>query len=131
MESRGPGLTIIVSSLLFILVTMVGTLLIRELRSSAAVNFETPYQAVLLSNGQAYFAKIHGLGTPFPVLTDVYYVQTQLNQQTKETTNVLVRRGKEWHAPDRTVLNATQIVLVEPVTESSHVAKLISEMQKK
>ena len=42
-----------------------------ERNLSAKVTMSTQYQAVLLSNGSAYFGKLQGLGTPFPVLTDV------------------------------------------------------------
>jgi hypothetical protein len=34
---------------------------------------------------------------------------------TKQTTNVLVKRGKELHARDRMYLNPSQIILVEIV----------------
>lgn len=91
----------------------------------------TAYQAVALDNGQVYFGKIEGLGSPYPVLTDVYYVQARVNPKTKKTTNILVKQGKEWHAPDRVVLNARHIVFIEPVTTGSQVAKLIEEAQKK
>ncbi len=87
----------------------------------------TPYQAVLLSNGSAYFGKLEGLGTPYPVLREVFYVQSVTNAETKQVSNVLVKRGKEWHAPDRMILNANMIVFVEPVTPGSRVAQLISE----
>src|SRR5438128_810534 len=79
------------------------------------VAMTTPYQAVLLSNGSAYFGRLEGLGTPYPVLREVYYVQSRPGQDPKQPVNVLVKRGKEWHAPDRMVLNAGMIVLVEPV----------------
>ena len=94
---------------------------------SAKVTMSPPYQAVLLSNGSAYFGRLKGLGTPFPVLTEVYYVQSHEDPQTKQVTNILVRRGKEWHGPDRMILNANMIVLVEPVNPSSRVAQLISQ----
>ena len=88
----------------------------------------TPYQAVLLSNGSAYFGKLpEGLGTPFPVLTDVFYVQSSTNPETKQVSNILVKRGKEWHQPDRMILNSSMIVLVEPVSPGSRVAQLIAE----
>lgn len=47
-----------------------------------------------------------------------------------EVTNMLVRRGKEWHPPDRMIINAPQIVLIEPVTSGSRVAQLIAEASK-
>jgi hypothetical protein len=90
----------------------------------------TPYHAVLLSNGSVYFGKLEGLGTPFPILTDVYYVQSNQNPETKAVTNVLVKRGKEWHGPDRMIINATSVVFVEPVGTDSKVATLISESKK-
>jgi hypothetical protein len=92
-----------------------------------AVAMTTPYQAVLLSNGSAYFGQLEGLGTPFPVLRDVFYVQSKQDPTTKQVSNILVKRGKEWHAPDRMILNSSMIVLVEPVNPTSRVAQLISQ----
>jgi hypothetical protein len=91
---------------------------------------ETDYRAVLMSNGMVLFGKLHGLGTPLPVLTDVYYVQAVQDPKTKNPTTVLIKRGNEWHAPDRTVLNASQILLIEPVTEDSKVMNLIAASEK-
>jgi len=93
----------------------------------SAVSFSTPYQAVLLSNNSVYFGKLAGFGTPSPVLTDVFYIVSQTNPETKQVTNVLVKRGKELHAPDRMYLNASSIVFVEPVGTDSKVAQLIAE----
>lgn len=103
------------------------TLALWTRRGTSTVKFDTPYQAVLLDNNQVYYGKVKGLGTPFPVLTDVYYVQQQVNQQTKEVKNILIRRGTEWHAPDRMVINANHIILVEPVSPTSKVAQLIAD----
>jgi len=99
--------------------------------SEQPVPLTTTYQAVALDNGQVYFGRIQGLNSPYPVLTDVYYVQARVNPKTKKTTNILVKQGKEWHAPDRMVLNARHIVFIEPVTAESQVAKLIEEATKK
>jgi hypothetical protein len=85
----------------------------------------TPYAAVLLDNGQVYYGKLAHAGARFPELTDVYYIQTQVNQETKATTNILVRRGSEWHGPDRMFLNERHIILIEPVGTNSKVAELI------
>ncbi len=102
-----------------------GILLVTAHRSEAEVKFDTTYQAVLLDNGSVYFGKLQGAGTDYPVLTDVDYVQSQVNQETKEVKNILIRRGNEWHSPDRMILNARHIVLMEPVGPDSTVAKLI------
>lgn len=85
----------------------------------------TPYAAVLLDNGQLYYGKLTNAGANFPELTDVYYIQSQVNQETKPVTSVLVRRGNEWHGPDRMFLNERHVVFIEPVGTSSKVAQLI------
>jgi hypothetical protein len=90
----------------------------------------TPFQAVLLTTGQVYYGRISGLETDYPILRDVYYIQTATDPNTKAVTNVLIRRGQEWHGPDYTVLNARHIALVEPVSEGSKVAQLIAEQEK-
>jgi hypothetical protein len=56
---------------------------------SVRVAMSTPYQAVLLTNGSAYFGQPEGLGTPFPVLRDVFYVQSTQNPETKQVSNIL------------------------------------------
>lgn len=89
--------------------------------------FATPYQAVLLSNGAVYYGKLAGYGTRHPTLTDVFYILSKTDPDSKQVTNVLVKRGKELHGPDRMHLNASQIVFVEPVGTSSKVAQLINE----
>jgi hypothetical protein len=89
--------------------------------------FPTSYQAVLLSNGSVYYGKLSGYGTRNPLLTDVFYILSKTNPDTKQVTNVLVKRGKELHGPDRMYLNSRQIIFVEPVGNDSTVAKLINE----
>lgn len=42
---------------------------------------------------------------------------------------MLVKRGKELHAPTETFLNARHVVLVEPVGPGSEVAKLIAQSE--
>ena len=97
---------------------------------ASAVADPNKYYAVLLSNNSVYFGKLEGLGTDLPVLRDVYYVQSGVDQQTKAVSNVLVKRGKEWHGPDRMIVNAKNIVFVEPVGSDSKVALLIAASQK-
>ena len=88
------------------------------------------YYAILLTNGAVYFGHLEGLGSPFPVLHDVYYVQSAQNPNTKEVSNVLVKRGKEWHGPDRMIIADKSIVFIEPVGPDSKVAQLIAESKR-
>jgi hypothetical protein len=127
-KSISPYLRILAAIILLAIGAAAAVMVTR--RTAAGVAFETPYQAVLLSNGSVYFGKLQGLGTAFPVLTDVFYVQNVPNPETKQNSTVLVKRGKELHSPSRMLLNASQIVLVEPVGANSRVAQLIEESRK-
>ncbi len=94
------------------------------------VNTRTPYQAVLLTNNQVYFGRLEGYGaTPHPILREVYYVKSAVDPKTNAATNILVKRGQEWHAPDHMILSADQVVLVEPVTRGSKVMELITALR--
>ncbi len=87
------------------------------------------YHAVLLSNGQVYFGRLEGLGTRFPVPREVYYIQSAVDQTTKQQQNILLKRGSEWHSPDHMILNGSQIILVEPVGPNSRVSQLIEKLK--
>ncbi len=52
---------------------------------------------------------------------------SQTNPETKQANNVLVKRGKELHEPDRMYLNSNQLIFVEPVGLNSKVAQLIAQ----
>jgi hypothetical protein len=111
---------------LLVIVTA-GMVLVRQIRSHDEVKFPTPYQAILLPNGSVYFGKLEGYGGPHPVLTEVYYIVSQTSPETKQVSNVLVKRGKELHHPDRMYLTPNQILFVETVGPDSKVADLIQQ----
>ena len=113
------GFVVIVAAIIFVRTTV----------SRSPVKFDTPYQAVLLTSGSAYFGKLEGFGTSRPVLNEVYYIVTQTNPETKQTSNILVKRGKEMHEPDRMYLNPAQIIAVEPVGPNSQIARQIAKLQ--
>lgn len=121
----------IVAGALVVIAIAVGATAQQSVRASAQPALSTPYHAVLLINGQAFFGKIESLETETVVLRDVFYIQSRQHPETKAVSNVLIKRGQEWHAPDRMILNKRQVLIIEPVTESSQVAKLIGEQQAK
>jgi hypothetical protein len=91
------------------------------------LTFGTEYQAVFMDNGQTFFGKIENAGTPYPLLKEVYYIQREVNKDTNEVRNILVKRGSEWHGPEYMYINAQHIVVIEPVNPTSRVAQLIKE----
>ena len=116
------------SVLLFIMIlAIIPTLLLLSGCGRQSFDFKTEYQAVFLTNGQAFIGKLEGAGTDYPVLRDVFYIQSGVNQETKQVTNVLVKRGKELHGPDFMYINARNIILIEPVGPESQVARLIRD----
>jgi hypothetical protein len=128
-NQQGSAAVQVVWLLTGLVVMVVALLLLKDLKPRPPVAFATPYQAVLLTNGTAYFGKLDGYGTPRPVLKEVYYIVSQTNPETKQTNNVLVRRGKELHEPGDMHLNPNQILCVEDVGPNSKVAQLIAQQQ--
>ena len=110
-----------------ILLVMILSLASSWLARSKPIAVATPYQAILLTNGSVYFGKLEGYGTPNPILTDAFYVVSHADPETKQVSNVLVKRGKELHGPDRMYINPNQIVFVETVGPTSKVAQLIAQ----
>lgn len=91
------------------------------------LSFTSEYQAVFMDNGQVFFGKISAPSSSFLTLRDVFYVQTLVERDKKETANILVKRGSEWHNPDFMRVNLRHVVVIEPVGPDSRVAQLIKE----
>lgn len=66
-------------------------------------------------------------GTAHPLLSDVFYIVSRIDPNTKAVSNVLVKRGKELRGPDRMYLNPSAILLVETIGKNSKVDQLISQ----
>jgi len=98
-------------------------------RFSQKMTFPTPYQAVLLDNGQYFFGKLEERGASYAVLRDVFYVQSHVNPETKEVSSALIKRGQEWHKPDAMYINPRHIVAIETVASDSKVAEMIARAQ--
>ena len=126
-ESRGIGLLQAVWTLAGLLVAVAAGFHVFHSIHGSSVRFSTPYQAVLLTNGSVYFGHLQNYGSSHPVLTDVFYVVSQTDPETKQVKSSLVKRGKEMHEPDRMYLNPSQIVFVETVGTNSKVAQLIAQ----
>lgn len=126
-NARGFGLLQLVWIVVGIMVIAAGAWHFVDRLHDHDVQFSTPFQAVLLTNGSVYFGHLQGYGSRQPVLTEVYYVVIQTNPEIKQSSNVLIKRGKELHEPDRMYINPQQILFVEPVGPNSKVAQLIAQ----
>lgn len=93
------------------------------------------YQAVFLTNNQVYFGKVSNLGSSFPTLTDIYYLQvTQALQPKTNGTQPqinLVKLGGELHGPEDLMrINKDQILFVEDLKADSQVVNAIKDYKK-
>ncbi|PKN33182.1 MAG: hypothetical protein CVU61_14840 [Deltaproteobacteria bacterium HGW-Deltaproteobacteria-19] len=89
--------------------------------------FQTEYQAIMLAGGQAVFGKAEYVGKDYILLKDVFYIRSQVNQETKQVTNILIKKGQELHGAEQMYINTRHIAVIEPVSPESQVAKLIKE----
>jgi len=114
-----------------IIALVVGVLFFNKPGFAPKLDSKITHYAVALTNGLMVYGHPESVGKGVVVLTDVYYVARQANPKTSEVSNTLVsRRKSEWHSPDRMILNAANILVMEPVDPASSVAKLISEQKK-
>ena len=102
-----------------------------QLNSRGRPQLTTPYQAVLLTNVQTLLGKLEDSASAYPKLVDVFYVQNQINTETKQISTNIVERGKELHEPAYTIIKANQILLIEPVKPESRIGKLIEDFRSK
>ena len=120
----------LIAGLLALIVVLLGVIGLRSIQTGTAPQFGSQYQAVVLNNGQVFFGKLENSSSQYPVLRDVFYIVSQVNPETKQAANVLVRRGGEPHGPEYMVLNRQSILMIEPVKDDSQVAKFIAEQKK-
>lgn len=87
------------------------------------------YQAVFLTNGQAYFGRyVERLG-PYIKIDDPYYIQqTRTASEEAPAEQKLVRRGTELHVPAGAMLiPKSAILFVEDLGESSQFAQFMDQ----
>lgn len=98
------------------------------LRSGPALT--TPFQVVQMTNGQVFFGRLSQERSAFPALREVYVLQSKTNPETKQVTNILIKRAQDSQGEDVIFLNARHIVAVEAVKPGSNMDKLIQESRK-
>jgi len=84
---------------------------------------DEPYVAVLLTGGTAYYGKVERATRDYLILNDTYYIRRGQNNETGETTNVLIKRGQELHGPTGMIIPIVNIQFVEPVAPDSQIGK--------
>lgn len=115
----------IIKNVVFIIMLAVISISLMSCEKSAKIEFNTNYQALLLSNNNAYFGRIENMDSQFITLTDIFYIQTKPTDDPKLVNNVLIKRGKEIHKPDKMYISREHVIAIEPVANDSQLADLI------
>lgn len=115
----------IIKNVVFIIMIAVISISLMSCEKSAKIEFNTNYQALLLSNNNAYFGRIENMDSQFVTLTDIFYIQTKPTDDPKLVNNVLIKRGKEIHKPDKMYISREHVIAIEPVANDSQLADLI------
>lgn len=119
-----------VVALLVVIVALLVFISHQLTRSEAIPAVISQYQTVVLANGQVYFGKLEQAPGNNYILRDVFYVVSQSDPESKQISNLLVRRGKELHEPEYMLLSRNQVIMIEPVGDKSRIAQLIAEQSK-
>ena len=98
------------------------------------------YQAVFLNSGAVYFGKLQVVNSNYFKLTDVYYLQTQSTDATKQqpaasstSTNLqLTKLGSELQGPtDEMIVNRDQVTFFENLKSDGKLTQSIVKYQSK
>lgn len=116
-----------------------GVLLLLIILKFGTLNFSGyKYQAVFLTNNQVYFGKLSKLGSDFPILQDVFYLQLAQPLQPQDPKAAaqpqvnLVKLGGELHGPeDEMQINQNQILFVENLRADSQIVRAIIDFKTK
>lgn len=117
--------------LLALIAATLGVLLWNQFAGGLPAHSDSGYFAVLTNNGQAFYARVARSDRDYLLLDDVYYVKQVTNPETKAVSNVLVRRGKEIHAPTAMAVVKSSVAFVEPIGVDSEIANKIKEIESK
>lgn len=130
------GFVIMLFAVAALLISTTSLIAFQGNKQMQAVN-DKLYQAVFLNNGQVYFGKIADISGKTVDLRGIYYLQTSnasgSTTDTNSAPNVsLVKLGCELHAPtDRMIINTSQVLFWENITDNGKVAAAIKEYQTK
>jgi hypothetical protein len=87
------------------------------------------YQAVFLTNGQAYFGRYVDRLGPYIKIEDPYYIQvSKAATETAPAEQKLVRRGQELHNPEGAMqIPKSGILFVEDLSDNSQFAQFMDK----
>lgn len=125
---RQSVLRLIIESLIALLLLVV---VAQNIQTPGSSLVGTDLQLVTLMTGQVYVARVDKLDSGWPVLRNVIQLARRNESEGQPAQLVLVPRIGDVHQPDHMVLNAAQILSVEPVSPGSPLMQRLQEALRK
>lgn len=97
--------------------------------SVLTIDASSKYHVVALTNGQGFIGKVQEVNTTTMILHDPYYLQGQVDPETKKVSKHLIRRQEELHKPTAMHINVKNIIYVEGVGVNSPLAQLLQKQK--
>ena len=86
------------------------------------------YQAVLLTTGDVYFAKVNDGFGRYVTLRDIYYPQVDQTEGVQNPDIQLIKFGNEIHRPqDEIRVNRDHIIMIQPLAADSPVIAVVEQ----
>ena len=121
------------SVVIILLIGFYGVQMVSHNETMKGVN-SSEYQAVFLTNGQAYFGKVTDINSNFLTIKNIYYLQAGQTAQPKDNASTsstplsLVKLGSEIHGPeDQMNIARSQILFYENLKNNSQVVQAIQK----
>jgi len=123
-------LTLIVGIIILIILVIALFLVILK----PAMNQNSSWSAVFLTNGRTYFGKIEKENTEFMTLNDVYYLQVQqappvAEGEEPQSQLSLMSVGDEIHGPENFMrINKDHVLFIEELKANSSIVTSIEQL---
>jgi hypothetical protein len=131
-------IAIAIAGLILLGALVLGGLFLYRSSTGAAID-SSKYQAVFFTNGQVYFGKLQSVNSSYMKLTDIFYLQTQTDDTSKnpqattdkQSSDVqLVKLGNEVHGPvDEMIISKDQVLFFENLKKDGKVSDSITKYQ--
>lgn len=137
--SKQKIVALVVGVVLVVAVVVASGWFFYRLSTAATINNDR-YQAVFFTSGQVYFGKLNQVNAGYFRLTDVFYIQAQEadatkdasanpQQATTQSTDIrLIKLGSEVHGPaDEMIISKDQILFFENLKSDGKVSDSITK----
>jgi len=130
MRNSGRLIISIISVVVILIIVGLAVWLVPKLFNSAPAIDSSKYQAVQLTNGQAYFGKLSAINGDYFKLSDVYYIQQKASTDESDSSSSqqLVRLSDGTYGiEDNMVIPKNQILFYENLKDDGQVVQLMKK----